>query len=220
MNERINISMPSDLLARIDEAAAAAHLTRSGFLRAVALERLEGRSPSGGLHGADAVGEPVAIYGASAPGSSASLMPAIWDRAQVLPLLRAFFAGRSDVQVAYLIGSVARGEAGPMSDLDVAVLLGEGLDVPERMSVQLDLLSRLGALFGSDDIDVVVLDEAPAPLAFAAISEGVVVAGERSATRLAFEDGTRRRFETERPAIEARHRALMERIRSGGFFDR
>ena len=40
------------------------------------------------------------------------------------PRVVEFFAGQTDVRFAYLFGSQARGEAGPLSDVDLAVALG------------------------------------------------------------------------------------------------
>jgi hypothetical protein len=42
--------------------------------------------------------------------------------------LRAVLEPRSEVLVAYLFGSVARGTSGPLSDVDVAVLLSDDVD--------------------------------------------------------------------------------------------
>ena len=41
------------------------------------------------------------------------------------PALEAYFAALDDVVLAYLFGSYARGQAGPLSDVDVAVLLND-----------------------------------------------------------------------------------------------
>ena len=40
-----------------------------------------------------------------------------------LPAIEQYFAALDEVVLAYLFGSHARGEAGPLSDIDIAVLL-------------------------------------------------------------------------------------------------
>jgi predicted nucleotidyltransferase len=76
-----------------------------------------------------------------------------------------------DPRIAYALvfGSSARGEAGPHSDLDVAVGLAEG--------VRLDAL-ELGALTATLEeaagmpVDLVLLDEAPPGLAYRIFRDG------------------------------------------------
>lgn len=67
---------------------------------------------------------------------------------------RAVFV-RHGVVLAYLYGSQARGEAGPLSDVDVAV--GFAPDVPpaERFRRTLQLSAELGALLQRSDVSVV-----------------------------------------------------------------
>lgn len=86
-----------------------------------------------------------------------------------------------EVVVAYLFGSAARGRAGPLSDLDVAVLLGEGADAA---SAQLDLIGDLAAATGTDRVDVVVLNEAPSELAFRVLRDGRLLLCRDDAARV------------------------------------
>ncbi len=73
----------------------------------------------------------------------------------------AVLGGTPSVLFGYLFGSLARGTAGPLSDIDVAVYLQEGADSGE---VKLDLTARLMDALGADRVDVVVLNGAPLPL--------------------------------------------------------
>jgi len=70
-------------------------------------------------------------------------------------------AGTPSVLFGYLFGSLAKGTAGPLSDIDVAVYLKEETDSGE---VKLDLTARLMDAQGADRVDVVVLNDAPLPL--------------------------------------------------------
>ena len=75
------------------------------------------------------------------------------------------------VLAAYLFGSVARGTASPLSDLDVALLLREpsGAEVVGRVT---DALCRR---LRTDGVDVVSLREAPVPLRYRVVREGTLV---------------------------------------------
>ena len=225
MTERINITVPSALLAAIDEAAAGEHLTRSGFLRAAALDRLGAAS---GARAGDTA--PVAAGEAredsvayAAPHQAAHMFGPDMRRAwppspdTAAALLTAFFAAREDVEVAYLFGSVARGEAHAGSDLDVAVLLGEGTVRDREWDVHAQLLSRIGSLFATDDVDVVVLNSAPMAIALSIVEEGVVVAGARRPLRSRYEAAVVAHATDVKTQAAAQFASLRDRIYGGRF---
>jgi predicted nucleotidyltransferase len=64
------------------------------------------------------------------------------------------------VVLAYLYGSQARDDAGPLSDVDVAVLFEPGVPESERFRRVLHLIGELGSVFGRDDVYVVDLADA------------------------------------------------------------
>ncbi|MGH2706187.1 MAG: type VII toxin-antitoxin system MntA family adenylyltransferase antitoxin [Actinomycetota bacterium] len=84
-----------------------------------------------------------------------------------------------DVLVAYLFGSAARGRSGSLSDVDVAVLFAEGASFGTR---HLELIDAVTEVVGSERADVVVLNEAPAALAYRVLKHGraIVVRDERA----------------------------------------
>lgn len=95
------------------------------------------------------------------------------DRDDVRAQLRAALAGRSDVTLAILFGSEARGTASAGSDVDLAVA-GTQLKL---LALGAELSTALGR-----EVDVVSLAEATIPLLDRLIHEGVVVhEGERGA---------------------------------------
>lgn len=62
---------------------------------------------------------------------------------------------------AYLFGSRTTGKSGPMSDVDVAVYLRQGVDLTEE---KLTIIQGLTTSLQSDDLDVVLLNVAPTAL--------------------------------------------------------
>ncbi|HXF57651.1 MAG TPA: nucleotidyltransferase domain-containing protein [Actinomycetota bacterium] len=83
--------------------------------------------------------------------------------------LREALGRREDVVLAYLFGSVARGRAGPLSDVDVAVLLAEDGDPFLRF---LEVVEEVGRVVGPERADVVLLNTAPVALAYRVLRDG------------------------------------------------
>lgn len=88
-----------------------------------------------------------------------------------------------EVRFAYLFGSVARDNTGPLSDLDIAVWVAGDIDC---FQFRLRCLEALMSALGRDDIDLVVLNEAPLELAYRVIRDGRVIV-DSSPERVPFE---------------------------------
>jgi len=130
------------------------------------------------------------------------------DRAEVVTALEAFFARREDVLVAYLFGSVARGEAGDASDVDVAVLRRD----PPRgtlAALPLDLESELERLMGRT-VQVVALELAPPDLVHRILRDGVLVCERDPSARIAFVVRARNEYWDVEPHLR-RYRAAGEK---------
>ncbi len=92
------------------------------------------------------------------------------DAAAVDRLRRAL--DRDGVAAAYLFGSQAAGGAGPLSDVDVAVWASPGLEAEQRFRLRLALIGAASSALATDEVDLIVLDDAPALLRHAAWREG------------------------------------------------
>lgn len=96
--------------------------------------------------------------------------------------LAQYLAASEDVLLAYLFGSQAAGTAGPQSDYDVALLVrNPSLDMQARLA------HEIGAILGTDQVDVVFLNRAPVELAYAVIAQGRLLYERSVAERVEFE---------------------------------
>jgi predicted nucleotidyltransferase len=93
---------------------------------------------------------------------------------------------------AYLFGSQARGNAGPRSDIDVAVLFKED---PARTldGLHLDLADDLSAAAGRP-VDLVVLNRAPVDLVHRVLRDGVLLLDLNPSARIRFEVRARNQY--------------------------
>lgn len=117
---------------------------------------------------------------------------------------------------AYLFGSESRGDAGPLSDVDLAVLPEPALDDAGRWQLKLGLTSEAAAAFGRRHADVVLLDEAPPGLAFHAI-QGEILLDRSPSERDAFEARIMSRYHDRLYYDERWTEATLQRFLRGGF---
>jgi predicted nucleotidyltransferase len=118
--------------------------------------------------------------------------------------IRSVFETRRDVVAVYLFGSVARGTAGPASDIDIAALFTTApaatLDGP-RLTLEGDLERALGR-----SVDFVVLNGAPVDLRIRILRDGRLLLDRDPAARIAYEVRTRNEAFDLEPVL-ARYRA-------------
>lgn len=117
-------------------------------------------------------------------------------------------------RVAYLFGSHARGNPGPMSDVDLAVLYGRPLSAGEALDLALAVMASASELLGQR-VDVVVLDTAPPELKYAVIGEGVVLVNLDDDLRVDFEAHTVSEYLDTEYMRSVQRRYLHERLREG-----
>ncbi len=101
--------------------------------------------------------------------------------------------GSHGMDVAYLFGSVAKGTAGPRSDVDVAVLFSAGLSKEERLDRQLALAAELGSRLGRE-VDVIDLAASPLILQHQVLVYGECVFERDPRARVSFEVASRRAY--------------------------
>ena len=113
---------------------------------------------------------------------------------------------RAAVRLAYLFGSVARGQGHPASDLDVGVRFS-----PIPAPAQLDqLVAHLEAAAGCR-VDLVVLNEAAPLLTHEAIRAGQVIVCRDEDERVAFETQATARYMDTAYLRRVQHHYLRER---------
>jgi predicted nucleotidyltransferase len=129
--------------------------------------------------------------------------------------LKVCFAGRADVSLAYLFGSVARGQAGPLSDVDVAVLLDDAPGADTCFRARLEVIGDLMSLLHVDDVDVLILNQAPPTLRYAVVRDGVLLFARRHQDAVTFRVRTLNEYSDFAPMIAMHQRIFFEKVRRG-----
>lgn len=130
------------------------------------------------------------------------------DRDRVIAELKDYFRARGDgLLAAYLFGSVARGEAGPASDVDLGILLvgGPPRSVAEYPIALVPEIERRLSM----PVDLIVLNGAPPDFLHRVLRDGIVVHEGDHAARVAFEVKARNDFFDLQPILERHRRAVL-----------
>lgn len=121
------------------------------------------------------------------------------------------------VVAAMLIGSQARGKAGPLSDIDIAVWHEQGLDSKQSWDLQLSLMGAAQDTLRTNEVDVVMLNHAPPLLQHRAIRDAVRLVEHDHAQRVRFETRALLNYLDTKPLRDELRRGLKHRIEEGRF---
>lgn len=130
--------------------------------------------------------------------------------------LAAIFEDRK-VIFAYLFGSQARGDVGPLSDIDIAVYFDEAVNSNERFDLRLEVLGKLTDLFRTDGVDVVALNDTPPLLTHRILRDGRLLFSSDERTRLALEIKASLKYLDWKPHLE---KYTCQTLSSGAGHDR
>lgn len=122
------------------------------------------------------------------------------------------------VVLGYLFGSAARGERGPLSDVDVAVVFDDHVPKEEYFDREIALSSKLESALGEKQVDVVNLKKARSPLLkLNVIAEGEPIFVRDNALRFRTEREIVREYEDARFLHDIAASIMKEQLKDGTF---
>jgi uncharacterized protein len=142
-------------------------------------------------------------------------IPADVDR-RIAELVRGW-AGDPDVAAVYLFGSRARGDAIPRSDVDLAIVLRDGLDPTARWRKRLHFSADAARHLRTDAVDVIVLDDAPTTVAHRVLAHGKILAETDPRRRTRVAERIMRQYLDEEHLRAVLDAGLSRRLREGRF---
>ncbi|MFQ5611927.1 MAG: nucleotidyltransferase domain-containing protein [Anaerolineae bacterium] len=138
------------------------------------------------------------------------------DLELLFPQLKSLFENYK-VDLAYLFGSQARGEAGPLSDVDVAVQFAATTTEEEVNDYRLRLMVDLQSVFGRNDVQVVDLASASPLLRHRVYRDGKLLYARDDRIRVAFLEQALRDYVDTKPLRRIQAHYLHKSIRAGTF---
>ncbi|PWB53716.1 MAG: nucleotidyltransferase [Candidatus Methanoperedenaceae archaeon] len=130
--------------------------------------------------------------------------------------LTEYFRSNDSVILAYLFGSIVRGNAGRLSDIDIGVLLDEKIPKKDRFDLELKLISDIAILIKKKKIDLIILDEVPLLLEYNIIKTGIILKSDE-AERVKFETKVLSMYLDEKYYIQRHTEETLKRIAEVGF---
>jgi predicted nucleotidyltransferase len=141
------------------------------------------------------------------------------DVRRYLPALVERLKSDGEIVAFYLFGSYAADRQTPASDIDLAVLLDRDLPPHRHFEKKLQLLSIITSELMTDEIDLVVLNQAPPALAYRVVREGKLLFEKEDgkAQRVSFQTRVWDRYFDFQSVEKILHEGLRRRIKEGRF---
>ena len=132
-----------------------------------------------------------------------------------LDALSAYFEKQENVLFALLFGSQARGTAGPLSDVDIAVMLPSRIEPMPMFRRRLVLMGELASLLRTNDVDVAVMNDTSLALRYRVYRDGVLLACQDRAAFIASKSRTVVEYLDFLPLLERMNRTVIRRAARG-----
>jgi predicted nucleotidyltransferase len=124
---------------------------------------------------------------------------------------------RERVVAASLFGSQAMGKAGALSDVDIAVWLDPDLTESQQFRLRLELIGRAASALGTNEVDLVVLNNAPPLLKHRALRSRALLIDRDPIRRLRLESRAVSDYLDTKPLRDQLSRAMSRRLAEGRF---
>jgi predicted nucleotidyltransferase len=135
------------------------------------------------------------------------------DKSKIIKINN-FCRDHSEIILVYLFGSQATGRTGPLSDIDLAFLVDKTITGQSAYpyGYQAHLTSDMISLLGSNNVDVIILNNAPPLLKFQVIHRGEVIFCRSESDRLNFYIRAFNEYQDFKPMLAVQHEYLVKRI--------
>ena len=133
--------------------------------------------------------------------------------------LALFFADKQYIAFSYLFGSMAKNAITPLSDIDIAVFVDVEKASADLFDLKLKELTALYRLLGTENIDLVFLNDAPLALNSRIVKQGILVFERDEQLRVKFEENIIRDYLDKKYFVSTRNKIIRQKMLEGSYFD-
>lgn len=131
--------------------------------------------------------------------------------AEITDKLIKYFEEHEEIQFAILFGSLAKGKANKMSDVDIAVMVDPKFDEPFPFGYQAEIITNLMQVLKRNDVDVVILNKAPIALKHQILRYGKFIYIKDKQARIKFQVDTINQYEDYKVLFRVHEKAMHKR---------
>jgi len=129
---------------------------------------------------------------------------------ETLDRLRRLFRRFPEVKIAYLFGSHAKGNTGPLSDIDIAYVFDPR--IKETLYRDLELEASISKVLGIDNVDCYLLNKMPLQFQYEVITTGKVIYVEDDSFRKRYEERIKKAFSREKGKLVLTKEDLLKTL--------
>lgn len=109
-------------------------------------------------------------------------------KGKILNKVRQYFSKRPEIKVSYLFGSRSYGKGTKLSDIDIAILIDESQARKDHpYGYKAKVLTDLIKMLNTDNVDLVILNQAPSLLKHRVIYYGELIFSRDERERINFQ---------------------------------
>jgi len=120
--------------------------------------------------------------------------------------IKKIFAEEKNILLTYIFGSQVTGKTGPLSDYDFAVFLSR----KPSFQFKYRLKNKLVNVLNTEQVDLVILNDAPIELKYKVIATGKIIFKKNSATKVEFEADTLSKYFDYLPVLRAQKKEILK----------
>ncbi|MBF0215723.1 MAG: nucleotidyltransferase domain-containing protein [Candidatus Omnitrophica bacterium] len=121
------------------------------------------------------------------------------------PILKDYFAEMKEIEIAYIFGSTVSGKNNALSDIDIAIDINRDIinEAEYPYSYKAHIIADLMGLLKTNNIDLVIIDEASILLKHRIIARGRLIYSRNEKRRIHLQVDALRRYLDVKPLFEA-----------------
>lgn len=125
--------------------------------------------------------------------------------------LTKYFNKHEEILFAILFGSIAKGISNNMSDVDIAVMVDPNFNEPFPFGYQAELTTDLINILGRNEVDVIILNEAPVALKYEVLRYGKFIFVKDEHARIKFQVDTINQYEDYKVLYRIHEKIMRDR---------